>query len=70
MASTAPRPRKVELCEKLAQAPRNRWLAVDPEDRRLVGTGGDIETALAEAKERGVCDPILVWSPASPIIRV
>ena len=51
--------------EALTGAPRNAWVALDEEETRVVGSGSTLKQAVAEAREHGVDDPVVVWSPAS-----
>lgn len=55
--------RVVDLCDLLAKAPRNCWLALNEDETEIVGRGETIEEALAEARNAGVEDPIVWWSP-------
>ena len=60
----------VDLSELLATAPRDCWLALDEEERIIVGRGETVQEALAEAQKAGVNDPIIVWSPKERIASV
>ena len=60
----------VDLSELLATAPRDCWLALDEEERIIVGRGETVQEALAEAQKAGVNDPIIVWSPKEWIASV
>jgi hypothetical protein len=49
--------------EALTGAPRNSWLALDEEETKVVGSGSTLEEAVAKARDNGVNDPVVVWSP-------
>lgn len=53
----------VDLSEILANAPRNCWLALNEEQSEIVGRGETLKEAVAEARKRGVEDPIVIWAP-------
>jgi len=53
----------VDLCELLANAPRNCWLALNEDQSEIVGRGETIKEAIAEARRKGVEDPIIIWAP-------
>ncbi len=54
-----------DLSKLLENAPRERWLALTQDGRKIVGRGEDIAEAIEEAKENGEDDPLLLWSPKS-----
>ena len=51
--------------EALTGAPRNAWLALDEGETTVVGTGPSLQEAIAQARAKGVEDPVVVWSPPS-----
>jgi len=51
------------LSKILADAPRNCWLALNEEETAILGHGQTIAEAVAQAREKGVEDPIIFWSP-------
>lgn len=58
-----------DISEVLEKAPRDCWLALTEDQSKVVGRGENIEEAVAEAKENGENDPVLVlapktWAPA------
>jgi hypothetical protein len=59
-----------DLSELLRDAPRERWLTLNREQSKIVGSGLTMEEATAEAKKMGVNDPILFWSPSEWIPQV
>jgi hypothetical protein len=60
----------LDLSITLADAPRNCWVALDPEETKVVGSGKNPEAASADAHAIGVADPVLIWSPENwtPVI--
>jgi hypothetical protein len=52
-----------DLSELLKKAPRECWLALTRDETRIVGRGENIEEAVAEAKEHGENDPLVLWAP-------
>lgn len=52
-----------DLAEILEKAPRECWLALDRAETKVVGRGENIREAVAEAKEKGEDDPVLIWAP-------
>jgi len=60
----------LDLSIALAEAPRNCWVALDPEETKVVGSGKNPEAAIAGARANGIADPVLIWSPESwtPVI--
>jgi len=55
--------RVVDLSVILAEAPRNRWLALNEEQTAVVAVGKTLREALEKAKENGFPDPIIMWAP-------
>ncbi len=53
----------IDLTELLANAPRDRWLALNEDETAIVGSGETIQEAVSEATKAGVIDPIICWSP-------
>jgi len=51
------------LADLLTGAARNCWLALTEDETRIVGKGETLEAAVAEARNNGVDDPIVIWSP-------
>lgn len=51
------------LSATLANSARECWLALTDDESSIVGRGDTSVEALAEARRRGVEDPILVWAP-------
>jgi len=39
------------------------WVALNPEQTKIVGRGETLVDAEAEARENGVNDPIMIWVP-------
>lgn len=60
----------VDLSQTLADAPRNCWVALDRGKTKVVGSGKNPETAIANAQANGTTDPVLFWSPENwtPVI--
>jgi hypothetical protein len=60
----------VNLSRTLDDAPRNCWVALDREETKVVGSGKDPKTAIADANAHGIEDPVLIWSPEgwTPVI--
>jgi len=60
----------VDLSRTLVEAPRNCWIALDREETKVVGSGKNPESAIADARAQGITDPVLIWSPESwtPVI--
>jgi len=54
-----------DLSVLLEKAPRECWLALTQDEKKIVGRGEDIAEAIEEAKENGEDDPLLLWSPKS-----
>jgi hypothetical protein len=52
-----------DMADILKNAPRECWLALDREERRVLGRGENMEEAVREAKEKGEDDPVLIWAP-------
>ena len=52
-----------DISTVLEKAPRECWLALSQDETRIVGRGENIKEALADARENGEDDPILVWAP-------
>lgn len=52
-----------DLAEILRQAPRECWLALSHDETKVVGRGENIEEAVAEAKENGEDDPVVLLAP-------
>jgi hypothetical protein len=52
-----------EYVRMLAEAPRNRWIALSEDESRIVAVGDTMEEATLKAEERGVSDPILALTP-------
>jgi hypothetical protein len=52
-----------DIANLLQNAPRDCWIALDREEKKVLGRGEDIEEAVKEAKENGEDDPVLMWSP-------
>lgn len=51
------------LATLLADAPRDKWLALSDDETRVVGAGDTVEAAVSQAAQNGVADPILVLAP-------
>jgi hypothetical protein len=47
----------------LTGAARNCWLALDEDETKIVGRGETLNEAVEAAKENGIDDPIVIWSP-------
>ncbi len=52
----------------LREAKPNSWIAFSADDSRMVGRGNTYAEAVAEAKEKGETDPVILknpddWSP-------
>ncbi len=52
-----------DIANLLEQAPRDCWLALDHDEKKVVGRGEDIKQAVEEANENGENDPVLIWAP-------
>jgi hypothetical protein len=52
-----------EYVRMLAEAPRDKWIAMSEDESRIVGIGDTMEEAVSKAEERGVADPILMLTP-------
>lgn len=52
-----------DIATLLQNAPRDCWLALDRDEKKVLGRGEDIEEAVKEAKENGEDDPVLIWAP-------
>lgn len=52
-----------DMAELLQKAPRECWVALDHDERQVLGRGENMEEAVREAKEKGEDDPVLVWVP-------
>jgi hypothetical protein len=52
-----------DLSVVLQDAPRECWLALTHDETKVVGRGENIIEAVADAKEHGEDDPLLIWSP-------
>jgi len=52
-----------DLTLLLDKAPRECWLALAKDESKVVGRGENIEEAVAEAKENGEDDPVVLWAP-------
>ncbi len=57
----------VDLSQILANAPRNCWLALNEDQTEVIGRGETIKEAVAEARGKGIEDPIILWSPKALI---
>ena len=53
----------LDISEVLEKASRNCWLALTEDQSKVVGQGENIEEAVAEAKNNGEDDPVLIWAP-------
>jgi len=47
----------------LLESPKNCWLALAEDESKVVATGLTPDEAEAKAKNEGVEDPLLIWSP-------
>ena len=47
----------------LAEAPRDKWLALSEDESRIVGIGDTMEEAVAAAAKEGVEEPVLLKTP-------
>ncbi len=47
----------------LAEAPRNKWIALSDDESRIVGIGDSMEDAVSAAAEKGIREPVLLKSP-------
>ncbi len=52
-----------DLSEVLEKAPRDCWLALTGDESKVVGRGENIAEAVAEAKDNGEEDPVLILAP-------
>jgi len=52
-----------DLSTILQNAPRECWLALTHDETKVVGRGENIIEAVAEAKQNGEDDPLLIWAP-------
>ena len=60
----------IDLSTLIAKAPRECWVALNEEGNKLLGWGETIDEAMKKAKESGVDDPLMIWSPSENITRV
>lgn len=37
----------------------NKWIAITPDEKKIVGSGRTLSKAIAEAKKKGIKNPIL-----------
>jgi hypothetical protein len=52
-----------EYVRMLAEAPRDRWIALSEDESRVVGVGITMEEAVSAAAKNGVEEPVLIKSP-------
>ena len=57
-----------ERVQILREAKPNSWIALSADESRMVGRGSTYAEAVAEAKEKGETDPVILktpddWSP-------
>lgn len=52
-----------EYARMLAEAPRDKWIAMSEDESRIVGVGDTMEEAASKAQEHGVADPVLTLTP-------
>jgi hypothetical protein len=59
-----------EYVRMLAEAPRDKWIAMSEDESRIVGVGDTMEEAVSNAQEHGVADPVLTLTPSewAPIV--
>jgi len=41
----------------------NKWIAITPDEKKVVGSGRTLSKAIKEAKKKGIKDPILTKIP-------
>jgi hypothetical protein len=54
----------------LLKSPKNCWLALAEDESKVVATGLTLDEAEAKAKNEGIEDPLLIWSPENWAPRV
>lgn len=52
-----------DFSQMLLESPKNCWLALNEEENKVVGAGPTLNEALSTARNNGVEDPLLFWSP-------
>lgn len=52
-----------EYARMLAEAPRDKWIALSEDESRIVGVGDTMEEAASKAREHGVADAVLTLTP-------
>jgi predicted RNase H-like HicB family nuclease len=52
-----------DISHVLEKAPRECWLALSQDETKVVGRGENIKEAVADAKENGEEEPVLIWAP-------
>ena len=53
----------------LLAAPLDRWVALSPDQTRVIAVGATFEEAVREAEKLGVTDPVMVKTPEDWIPR-
>ena len=56
--------------EALLKATPTHWVVLSDDESRIVAEGDDLEKVTAEAHERGVSDPVLIFVPPDWSARV
>ena len=52
-----------DLSELLKDSPAGAWVALSPDEKRIVGTGASMQAAAFEAQLNGENHPVLVRTP-------
>ena len=57
--------RKTKVIEKLSTYKKytDKWIAISPDEMRVVGSGRTLSKAISEAKKKGIKAPILTKIP-------
>ena len=45
----------------------NKWIAISPDEKRIIGSGTTLSKAAKEAKKKGVKNPIFTRIPKKPV---
>jgi hypothetical protein len=53
----------IDLSVVLSSAPRECWLAINEDGTKIIAWRETIEDTVRKAKEAGVDEPLMYWSP-------
>jgi hypothetical protein len=59
-----------DLSRLLADGPRDCWVALNSAQSEIVGRGSTPREAVAEAEQKGIPEPVLLWLPAKLVASV